>query len=100
MMDAAKQRHLDQNVARISKLQIDKYKKGQIEHGGQMWKKTGMLHAAMEEVADLANYLPTIELQLARAVRLIKAGDTDKGLLILQGLLSKRIEMPLEPVDN
>jgi hypothetical protein len=94
-MSPEKKAHLKQNVRRMQKLQISKYVKGQVEHGGQMWKKTGMLHAALEEVADLANYLPTIELQIAKALRLIKAGKDP--LPILEGLLSRKIEMP---VDN
>jgi hypothetical protein len=92
-MTTEKKEHLKQCVRRVSKLQIDKYVKGQNEHGGKMWLKTGMLHASLEEVADLANYLPTIELQVLKAIKLIKAGKD--ALPILEGLVSKKIEMPL-----
>ena len=96
MMEAHKKAHVAHCVKRLSDLQNKKYVSGQKEHGGQMWKKTGLLHAALEEVADLANYLPTIELQVHKAVKLLKAGDTDKALLILEGLRSKKIEMPVD----
>ena len=92
-MDAAKKAHLKHCVRRTSKLQIDKYVAGQREHKGQMWNKTGMLHASLEEVADLANYLPTVELQVAQAIKRLKANQPDKALLILEGLLSKKVEM-------
>ncbi len=93
-MTPEKKAHLKQCVRRVSKLQIDKYVAGQKEHKGRMWLKTGMLQAAMEEIADLANYLPTVELQIASAVKLIRMGKTDKALIILEGLLSPEVRMP------
>jgi hypothetical protein len=93
-MTPEKKDHLKQCVRRVSKLQIDKYIKGQKEHGGKMWLKTGMLHAALEEVADLANYLPTIELQIEKAIKLLKAGHVKTALVILEGIISQKIEMP------
>ena len=92
MMDAQKKAHLKHCVRRVSKLQIDKYVKGQKEHGGRMWMKTGLLNAALEETADQANYLPTVELQIAQAIKRIKANQPDKAILILEGLLSKKVE--------
>ena len=95
-MTSEKKEHLKQCVRRVSRLQIDKYVKGQKEHGGKMWLKTGMLQAALEEVADLANYLPTVELQIVKAIKALKANDSDKALVILDGILSKTIEMPVD----
>jgi hypothetical protein len=40
-----------------------KYRKGQIEHGGNLWLKPGMLDNAIEEVLDLAVYLYTLREQ-------------------------------------
>jgi hypothetical protein len=94
MMDPAKKKHVTQNVKRVSDLQIRKYIAGQKEHGGKMWLKTGLLNAALEEVADLANYLPTIEYQVNQAIKLLKSKQPEKALTILEGLLSKKIEMP------
>jgi hypothetical protein len=42
-----------------------KYEAGQIEHGGKMWEKPGMLDHAKEEVIDLWHYLCTLEDQIA-----------------------------------
>mgnify|MGYP003293462120 CR=1 FL=1 len=42
-----------------------KYEAGQIEHGGLMWTKPGMLDHAKEEVIDLWHYLCTLEQQIA-----------------------------------
>lgn len=94
MMDKEKKAHVASCVKRVSDLQIRKYIKGQEEHKGKMWLKTGMLHAALEEVADLANYLPTIELQVEKAIKLLKGNQVDKALVILKGLTSKKVEMP------
>ncbi len=92
MMDASKKAHLKQNVHRVSNLQIEKYVKGQKEHGGKMWLKTGLLHAALEEVADLANYLPTVEQQVLRAIGHLRANHPDEALMVLEGLLSRTVE--------
>lgn len=40
-----------------------KYRKGQIEHGGNLWQKPGMLDQAIAEVLDLAIYLYTMKEQ-------------------------------------
>jgi hypothetical protein len=41
-----------------------KYRKGQIEHGGNLWLKEGMLEMAMEEITDLYVYMQTLKQQL------------------------------------
>ena len=38
-----------------------KYRKGQIEHGGNLFEKPGMLDMALEEVIDLYVYLRTLK---------------------------------------
>ncbi len=96
MMDEQKKIHLKNCVKRVSKLQISKYVKGQQEHKGQMWKKTGMLNAALEEVADLANYLPTVEYQIGQAIKALHNDKSDQALAILEGLLSLKIETPVD----
>jgi hypothetical protein len=98
-MTPDKKLHVSQCVKRVSDLQIRKYIAGQKEHGGKMWKKTGLLHASLEEIADLANYLPTVEQQLLKAIKFIKAGKIQKGLVILEGLLSKEV-VPFKAVDK
>lgn len=43
-----------------------KYRAGQVEHGGSLWLKPGMLDRAIEEVLDLAVYLYTAREQRER----------------------------------
>ena len=41
-----------------------KYRAGQIEHGGNIWEKPGMLEHAIEEAIDLVVYLYTLRDQI------------------------------------
>lgn len=43
-----------------------KYRHGQREHGGDVWKKQGMIDNAIEEVLDLAVYLYTLRDQISK----------------------------------
>lgn len=43
-----------------------KYRAGQREHGGDVWKKSGMIDNAIEEVLDLAVYLYTLRDQISK----------------------------------
>ena len=43
-----------------------KYRAGQLEHGGRMWEKGGMLDCAIDEVVDLVAYLYTLRQQLEK----------------------------------
>lgn len=56
--------HRDRVIARFTAQFSKKYEAGQKEHGGDMWKKPGMLAHAIEEVIDLVAYLFTLEDQL------------------------------------
>jgi len=42
----------------------EKYVKGQLEHGGNMWQKPGMLACLQDELLDHVAYLSTIEFQI------------------------------------
>ena len=59
-MTADHEAHLASLISRISKDLDAKYRAGQIEHGGRIWEKPGMLEHAIEEVLDLAVYLYTL----------------------------------------
>lgn len=43
-----------------------KYRAGQLEHGGNLWQKTGLIDEALNEVVDLAVYLYTLKEQLKK----------------------------------
>lgn len=63
-MTPEQQAHQDRIVDRFSTEFRAKFTKGQSEHGGDMWRKPGMLQHAKEEVLDLVAYLFTLEEQL------------------------------------
>jgi hypothetical protein len=59
--------------AHLGKLKADfiadldaKYRAGQVEHGGNLWDKPGMLAHAIEEAIDQVVYLYTLRDQLER----------------------------------
>lgn len=66
-MDAPHEAHLKRIVDRVSADISAKYRKGQAEHGGNLWLKGGMLDYAIEEVLDLAVYLYTLKEQCEEA---------------------------------
>lgn len=41
-----------------------KYRAGQVEHGGNIWEKPGMLEHAIEEVLDMCVYLYVLRDQM------------------------------------
>lgn len=46
---------------------LTKYAAGQAEHGGQLWRKTGIIDMAIEEAVDQVIYLLTLRDQLVAA---------------------------------
>jgi len=58
--------HLEHLKAEFCKDLDAKYRAGQIEHGGNIWEKPGMLEHAIEEVLDMAVYLYTLRDQIKR----------------------------------
>ena len=65
-MDVGCELHL-REVREAFWLDLDrKYRAGQLEHGGRMWEKSGMLNHAIDEVVDLVVYLYTLRAQLER----------------------------------
>ena len=69
-MDAPHEAHLARILARVNADMRAKYEAGQIEHGGNLWEKPGMLEQAIAEVLDLAVYLYTLQEQRDRKLTL------------------------------
>lgn len=63
-MNAEHEHHLGQVVDYITEVVGKKYRKGQKEHGGKLWEKSGLIEEAINEVADLAVYLITLRTQI------------------------------------
>lgn len=62
-MTPAHEAHLQRVKDRLTADLDLKYRKGQAEHGGNLWLKPGMLEHAIEEVLDLCVYLYTLQEQ-------------------------------------
>lgn len=67
--------HLARVQERFSQLLDAKYRAGQAEHGGYMWRKKGMLNNMLEETLDMAVYVCTLEEQLEEVKNLCVAKD-------------------------
>lgn len=62
-MTKEQERHLDDIKYEFIK-QVDiKYRKGQIEHGGDLWKKPGVLEMLMDECVDFFVYAYVLKQQ-------------------------------------
>lgn len=62
-MDDAHEEHLLRIIKGFNARVVPKYRKGQEEHGGQLWAKSNLLNEALDEVVDLYTYLATIKEQ-------------------------------------
>jgi len=56
--------HLAKIKKQIVQLIDSKYRKGQIEHGGNLYHKPGIVDFAIEEIVDLVVYILTLKQQL------------------------------------
>lgn len=63
-MNGPHQAHLGRVVERASKAIGQKYEAGQVEHGGELWQKAGMLSHVEAETWDQVVYLCTLREQL------------------------------------
>lgn len=76
-MNDAHEAHLKRIKDAICRDIDAKYRAGQLEHGGNLWQKSGMLEQAIAEVLDLATYLYTLKEQ-ALLRRDANHGDSDE----------------------
>lgn len=100
-MDRANADHLAAILADQAQAIRAKYERGQAEHGGQMWRKAGMLAQAEAEQYDLAVYLATLRGQLRHAAACVRR-DPEQARAILLAILAPGIDdesdvFPLEP---
>lgn len=65
-MTSEHEQHLERILSRFVADCRAKYEAGQIEHGGELWKKPGILENAIEEAIDLIVYLYTLREQRDR----------------------------------
>ena len=63
-MTQAQNAHLKRLVEQFQCRASLKYRKGQQDHGGNLWVKSGLLDMAIDEAIDLVIYLLTLKEQL------------------------------------
>lgn len=64
-----------------------KYRKGQQEHGGNLWTKPGMFPMLREETIDFIVYAHTLEQQLRDVLTHIEDGNQEMARVKLSGIL-------------
>lgn len=64
-----------------------KYRRGQAEHGGNLWAKPGMFPMLAEETLDFVVYARTLEQQLREVLKHIEDGDQQIAYQKLSGIL-------------
>jgi hypothetical protein len=73
-MTADRERHLAAVLDSAHALIDQKFRAGQVQHGGNIWEKPGMLQHAIEEVADQTVYLFTLEGQMSALALALRSG--------------------------
>ena len=63
-MTEEQKNHIETIIAYFIAKSSDKYSRGQIEHGGNLWEKKGIIDMAIEEAIDQVIYLVTLKQQL------------------------------------
>lgn len=67
-MTPEQQKHIEEIASTFSRKMSEKYRLGAEEHGGDLWKKKGIIDFAIEEATDLVVYLYTLKSQLDNKV--------------------------------
>ena len=73
-MNVERERHLERILDASEGLISDKFRRGQAEHGGNIWEKPGMLQHALDESADQVVYLYTLEGQMSALAHALRTG--------------------------
>ncbi len=81
--------HLERLLAWVSTRVSEKYRRGQAEHGGQLWEAPGLLTELHAETFDLLAYGQAIEEHAVRIFRDYDAGrvTADDALRQVRALL-------------
>lgn len=67
-METEQELHLQRIKDQFLKDVDAKYRKGQAEHGGNLWLKPGMLDMALDEIVDLYVYMVTLKEQIEKNI--------------------------------
>ena len=78
-MSAEHERHLAGILSDLVKDVSSKYRKGQAQHGGALWRRP-VWRDAWDEVLDLCTYVHTLKLQLSVIADLALRGAADESV--------------------
>ena len=74
-MTPEQEAHLSEIKRRFCAAVDDKYRAGQREHGGDLWKKPGLFPMLKDETRDFIVYADTMEQQLREILDLLMTYD-------------------------
>lgn len=80
-MSPSQEAHLLRVKERFSQLMDAKYRAGQAEHGGYLWRKRQMPNI-MDEVLDLSVYVVTLEEQIEEIKNLCASPDVEPSEVV------------------
>jgi hypothetical protein len=89
-MNQEQETHLSGIKSRFCTSVDEKYRKGQKEHGGDLWKKPGLFPMLKDETTDFIVYADTLEQQLREILALLATYDKTimaLGVSMLKDLL-------------
>lgn len=87
-MTPEQESHLSAIKARTCAGLDEKYRKGQKEHGGDLWAKPGLFAMAEAETRDFIVYMDTMKQQLRTVLELLTVGANTEARRLLDGLLN------------
>lgn len=86
-----------EEIKRIFISQVDaKYRAGQAEHGGNLWKKSGIIKNLVSETPDFVTYSYVLKDQLNLVRTLLQEGKHEEALKWVSAILSDEIEEVVE----
>jgi hypothetical protein len=89
-MNQEQETHLSGIKSRFCAGVDNKYRKGQLEHGGDLWKKPGLFPMLKDETTDFIVYADTLEQQLREILAMLEGSTPvavvrDKLRAVLDG---------------
>ena len=84
--------HISEIISDNATKLLDKYQKGQIEHGGNLWLKPGVLKMLEQEILDATTYQHTLRHQIQSALDYLTNDDTQSCAKVLIDILDEPID--------
>lgn len=91
-MNSDQEKHLDDIKMNFCEEVDVKYQAGQQEHGGSLWKKSGIIKNIRQETLDFVVYTDVLKQQLYYLEALLETENYSEALKWLRALLSEEME--------